>query len=280
MTNHTHITQSQVISARSTLFSSSLEDDDQLVEPSRNDGIFGGDFPLIWPNLPDVRTDISTEIIDTQQTVPDDIDEWPEETSSGYTFPDMPPTHSDNFLINHDGLGSNPSGITPGIAWPSPSGSEDDDSFALDLEPDHEEENVNMHMKNAEFDRAVFRSSLSDHHPPQLRDGAFVTFVGLQEEPEELVDFDMLVDTGFGDEDWSCEDEMLFDLADILDESAGLNVEVEPLCVSQVPSCTPDREAFFQVTSHAADQEYVLPFDKDDQVDQGSEDGFTDVWDL
>jgi hypothetical protein len=281
------VTQSQVIAARSALFSSSVGDDDQLVEASQDDAIKNSDFPPMWSNLPDIHMDITTEIVDTQQTVPDDmdsdIDDWPEEASSGYTFPDISSawiTRSDDSLIN--GLGPHLSSITA-VAGLSPTGSDDDDSFALDLNFDHEQENVNVDMEDAEFEHAVFHSSLSGQHSPKSRDGGFSAFLGGQEEPGELGNFGALADTAFENEDWSCEDEMLFDLADVFDESAGLGVEAGPLCVSQVPEYTPDQEVFFQVINYAADQEYVCntPFDTDDQVDQGSEvDSFTDVWDL
>ncbi|OJA07785.1 hypothetical protein AZE42_06737 [Rhizopogon vesiculosus] len=286
-------TRFKVIAARSTLFSSSVGDDDQLVEPSKDDAILNSDFSLIWPSLPDIHIDISTGVDDTQQTVPDDmdsdIDDWPKEASLGYTFPDTHPawiTHPGGSLIN--GLDPDSSGITPPVAGSSPTGSEeseDDDSFALDLGPDHEPENVNVDMEDAEFKRAVFHSSsLSGHHSPQSRNGGFLAFPGCQEEHGELENFDALVDAAFENgEQWSCEEEMLFDLADVLDESAGFGVEAGPLCVSQVPKCAPDQEVFFQVTSKTAEQDYAFdtPFDADDQVDQGtSEDSFTDVWDL
>jgi hypothetical protein len=213
------ITQSQVIAARSTLFSSSVGDD-QLVEPSQDDNILNyNDFPLIWHNHSDIYMDLSSEIVDTQQTMPDDIDsdpdDWPEEASPGYTFPDMPSvwtSHLDDSLIN--GLGPGLSGTSPRVAGFSPTGSEGDDSFALEL--DHEQENDNVDMEDAEFERAVFHSPLSGHHSPQSRNG-FLTFLGCQEEPEagELEDFDPLVDNAFEDEDWGCEDGMLFDLTDI-----------------------------------------------------------------
>lgn len=212
------ITQSQVIAAHSTLFSSSVGDDDQLVEPSQDDIIFNhSDFPLIWHNHPDIYMDLSSEIVDTQQIMPDDMDsdpdDWPEEASPGYTFPDMPSvwtSHLDHSLIN---------GLDPGLSGTtgfSSTGSEGDDSFALELEPDHEQENVNVDMEDAEFEHAVFHSPLSGHHSPQSRNNGFLTFLGCQEEPEagELEDFDLLVDNAFEDEDWGCEDEMLFDPTD------------------------------------------------------------------
>jgi len=195
----------------------------------------------------------------------DNLDDWLETPSTGYTFPDMLPAHPDNSLIN-----VNPSTITTA----GPTGSADD-SFVLDLDPDYDQENIHVEMVNAEFERAVFSSFLSDH-PLQSRDSACLTFLGPQDESGGLEDFDALVDTTFENED-----EILFDLVDSLDESAGLGL----LCVSQVPKYTPDQEVFFQVTSNAAGQEYVFntPLDtcaNDDQVDQGSEDSFTDVWDL
>ncbi|KAG0696386.1 hypothetical protein DFH29DRAFT_1004604 [Suillus ampliporus] len=252
--------KSQVITSRSTLLTSSAGDDDQLLEDG---AIFNNtevDFPFTWHNLPEFHMDISAPVVDMQQTVPNDMDDlledWPEEASLGATFPGAWITHSDGSSLS-------------------------DGSFALNLEPDQEDAT----MEDAEFARIVFHPSLLCHQTLYSRVGADVTFLECQEQPGEL-EFDVLVDdTEFEDEEWSCEDEMLFDLGDVLDDSCVLCVEDEtgPLCVSQAPDGGPDQDVFLQVKSNAADQEYAFDthFGMDGQVVQGGvDDHFTDVWDL
>ncbi|KAG1743350.1 uncharacterized protein EDB91DRAFT_1126988 [Suillus paluster] len=272
--------KSRIMVPCSTLFASSAGDDDQLLEDGAISNSTEVDFPLTWHNLPEFHMDISASVIDMQQTVPDDMDDlledWPEEAS---TFPGAWMTHSDDSLIN--GLGtdsSEPRSITSPLTRPPLTASEDD-SFALDLDPDHGQDNTNM--EDAEFDHAVFHPSLSCH---QTRVGADLTFLGnCQEQPGEL-EFDALDDHAeFEDEEWSCEDEMLFDLADVLSGSGLLCAEDETghLTVSQVPDGGPDQD-ILQVKNNAADQEYVFDTHFSGQVVQGSEDSdcFTDVWDL
>ncbi|KAG2145862.1 hypothetical protein DEU56DRAFT_910145 [Suillus clintonianus] len=277
--------KSQIITARLT---SSAGDDDQLVE---HDAIFNStevDFPLAWPNLPDIHMDISVPAIDIQQTVPNDTDDlledWPDEAT---TLPGAWTTHSDGFLIKGLGFSSQPRSITPPLASSYLTESEDNDSFALDLEVDHEQEDVNM--EDAEFERTslpledapvVFHQPLSCHLI-----GAESTFSGRQEQLGEVDEFAVLVDTEFADEEWSCEDEILFDLADVFDDSSGLCVEDETglSAVSQVPDGGPDQDNFLQVKNNTADQKYTFDthFSMDGQVVQGSTyDCFTDVWDL
>ncbi|KAG1749226.1 hypothetical protein EDB19DRAFT_1681397 [Suillus lakei] len=258
--------KSQVIAARSTLLTSSAGDDDQLIE---DDAILNStevNFPLAWSNLPDIHMDISAPVIDTQQTVPSDMDDlledWPEEALSWSTFPGAWTMHSDDSLIKGLGASSQPRSITPPLAWSYLTESEENDSFALDLELDHEQEGANM--EDAEFERS--------------------TFLGHQEQPGG-VEFDALVDTEFEHEEWSCEDEMLFDLADVFDDSGGVGIEDETrsIAVSQVPDGDPDQDIFLQVKNNTADQEYGFDthFGMDGQVVQGStDDCFTDVWDL
>jgi hypothetical protein len=271
------VTQSQVIATRSALLTSSAGNDDQLIE---DDAIFDNteiDFSLAWPNLPDIHMDNSVPVIDIQQTVPNDMDDlledWPEEASPWSTFSGAWTTHSDDSLIEGLGSSSHPRSITPPLAWSHLSESEDD-SFVLDPEPDHEQEDANM--EDAEFEHAVLYPSLSCH---RTLIGAQLTFLGHQEQPGGVDEFDVIVDEG-----QSCEDELLFDLADVFDDSGGLGVEDETgsIAVSQVPDGGPDQDNFFQVKNNTADQEYDFDthFGMDGQVVQGSADCFTDVWDL
>ncbi|KAG1822526.1 uncharacterized protein BJ212DRAFT_1328570 [Suillus subaureus] len=246
--------KSQVITARSTLLTSSAGDDDRLIE---DDAIINNtqiDCPLAWPNLLDIRMDNSVPAIDIQQTVPNDMDDlledWPEEALPWSTFSGAWTTHSDDSLIEGLGSSSQLRSTTPPLAWSYLTESEDD-SFALDLEPDHEQEDAIM--EDADFERVVFHPSLSSH-------GTKLTFLGRQEQPGGVEEFDVLVD-----EEWNCEDELLFDLADVFDDSGGVGVEDET------------------VKSNTADQEYGFDthFGVDGQVVQGStDDCFTDVWDL
>jgi hypothetical protein len=271
------VTQSQVIAARSALLASSAGNDDQLFE---DDAIFDNteiDFPLAWPNFPDIHMDNSVPVIDIQQTVPNDmgdlLEDWPEEGLPWSTFSGAWTTHSDDSLIEGPGSSSQPRSTTPPLAWSYLSESEDD-SFALDPAPDHEQEDANM--EDAEFAHAVLHPSLSCH---RTLIGAQLTFLGHQEQPGGVDEFDVVVD-----EERSCEDELLFDLADVFDDSGGLGVEDETgsIAVSQVPDGGPDQDNFFQVKNNAADQEYDFDthFGMDGQVVQGSADYFTDVWDL
>lgn len=267
--------KSQVISARSTLLTSSAGDDDQLIE---DDVIFDNtqiDSPSVWPNLPDIHMDNSVPVIDIQQTVPNGIDDLledcTEEALPWSTFSGAYTTHSDDSLIEGLGSSSQPRSTTPPLIRSYLTESEDD-SFALDLEPDHEQEDANM--EDADFERVVFHPPLSSHH-------AKLTFLGRQELPVGVQEFDVLVDEG-----WGCEGELLFDPADIFDDSDSLGVEDETtrIPVSQVPDGGPDQDIFLQVKSNTADQEYYgfdTHFDMDGQVVQGSaDDCFTDVWDL
>ncbi|KAG1797739.1 uncharacterized protein HD556DRAFT_1525837 [Suillus plorans] len=263
--------KSQVIAARSTLLTSSAGDVDQLID---DDAIFNTaeiDFPLAWPNLPDIHIDNSISVIDMEQTVPSNTDDlledWPEEASPWSTFSGAWTTHSDESLIDGLGSSSRPRSTTPPLARSYLTESEDD-SFVLDLEPDHEQEDAKM--EDADFDRVVF-------HPPLL--GHRAKF-GRQEQPGGTEEFDLLVD-----EEWSCEDELLFDLADVFDDSGGVGVDGEtgPIAVSQAPDGGPDQDIFLQVKSNTADQEYGFDthFGMEGQVVQGSAyDCFTDVWDL
>ncbi|KAG1879117.1 hypothetical protein F4604DRAFT_1753081 [Suillus subluteus] len=267
-------TRFKVITARSTLLTSSAGDDDQLIE---DDAIINNtkiDFSLTWPNLPDIHMDNSVPAIDIQQTVPNDMDDlledWAEEALPWSTFSGAWTTHSADSLIEGLGSSSQPRSTTPPLALSYLTESEDD-SFALDLEPDHEQEDANM--EDADFECVVFHPSLSSHH-------AKLTFLGRQEQPGGVEEFDVLVD-----EEWSCEDELLFDLADVFDDSGGLGVEDETgsIAVSQVPDGGPDQDIFLRVKSNTADQEYDFDthFGMDGQVVQGStDDCFTDVWDL
>lgn len=267
------VTQSQVIAARSALLTSSAGNDDQLIE---DDAIFDNteiDFPLAWPKLPDIHIDNSVPVIDIQQTVPNDmgdlLEDWPEEALPWSTFSGAWTTHSDDSLIEGPGSSSQPRSTTPPLAWSYLSESEDD-SFALDPAPDHEQEDANM--EDAEFAHAVLYPSLSCH---RTLIGAQLTFLGHQEQPGGVDEFDVVVD-----EELSCEDELLFDLADVFDDSGGLGVEDET--VSQVPDGGPDQDNFFQVKNNTADQEFDFDthFGMDGQVVQGSADCFIDVWDL
>lgn len=263
--------KSQVITARSTLLTSSAGDVDQLID---DDAIFNNaeiDFPLAWPNLPDIHMDNSVSVIDMEQTVPSDTDDlledWPEEALPWSTFSGAWTTLSDESLIDGLGSSSRPRSTTPPLARSYLTESEDD-SFVLDLEPDHEQEDAKM--EDADFDRVVF-------HPPLLGHRAMF---GRQEQPGGIEEFDLLVDG-----EWSCEDELLFDLADVFDDSGGLGVdgEIAPIAVSQVPDGGPDQDIFLQVKSNTADQEYGFDthFGMEGQVVQGSaDDCFTDVWDL
>lgn len=201
------VTQSQVIATRSALLTSSAGNDDQLIE---DDAIFDNteiDFSLAWPNLSDIHMDNSVPIIDIQQTVPNDMDDlledWPEEASPWSTFSGAWTTHSDDSLIEGLGSSSHPRSITPPLAW--------------------------SHMEDAEFEHAVLYPSLSCH---RTLIGAQLTFLGHQEQPGGVDEFDVIVDEG-----QSCEDELLFDLADVFDDSGGLGVEDETgsIAVSQVP---------------------------------------------
>jgi hypothetical protein len=270
------VTQSQVIAARSTLLTSSAGDDDQLIE---DDAIFDNteiDFPLAWPNLPDIHMDNSVPAIDTQQTLPNDMgdlsEDWPEEALPWPTFSGAWTTHSDDSLIEGLGSSSQPRSTTP-LAWSYLTESEDD-SFALDLESDHEQEDANM--EDAEFERAVLCPPLSCH---RTLIGAKLTFLGHQEQPGEVDEFGVIVG-----EERSCKDELLFDLADVFDDSGSLGVEdgTGSIAVSQVPDGGPDQDNFLQVKNNTADQEYDFDthFGMDGQVVQGSADCFTDVWDL
>lgn len=268
------VTQSQVITIRSSLLTSSAGDDDQLVE---DDAIINNakiDFPLAWPNLPDIHMDNSVPAIDIQQTVPNDMDDlledWPEEALPWSTFSGAWTTHSADSLIEGLGSSSQPRSTTPPLALSYLTESEDD-SFALDLEPDHEQEDANM--EDADFECVVFHPSLSSHR-------AKLTFLGRQEQPGGVEEFDVLVD-----EEWSCEDELLFDLADVFNDQGGFDVEDETgsIAVSQVPDGGPDQDIFLRAKSNTADQEYDFDthFGMDGQVVQGStDDCFTDVWDL
>jgi hypothetical protein len=268
------VTQSQVITTRSTLLTSSAGDDDQLIE---DDSIFSNtkiDFPSVWPNLFDIHMDNSVPVTDIQQTVPNDMDDlledWPEEALPWSTFSGAWTTHSDGSLIEGLGPSSQPRNSTPPLARSYLTGSEDD-SFALDLEPDHEQEDANM--EDADFERVMFHPSLSSHL-------AELTFLGCQEQPGGVEEFDVLVD-----EEWSCEDELLFDLSDVFGDSSSLGVEDEAgsIVVSQVPDRGSDQDIFLQAKNNTADQEYDFDthFGMDGQVVQGStDDCFTDVWDL
>lgn len=275
-TTNVQVTQSQVIAARSTLLTSSAGDDDQLIE---DDAIFDNteiDFPLAWPNLPDIHMDNSVPAIDTQQTLPNDMgdlsEDWPEEALPWPTFSGAWTTHSDDSLIEGLGSSSQPRSTTP-LAWSYLTESEDD-SFALDLESDHEQEDANM--EDAEFERAVLCPPLSCH---RTLIGAKLTFLGHQEQPGEVDEFGVIVG-----EERSCKDELLFDLADVFDDSGSLGVEdgTGSIAVSQVPDGGPDQDNFLQVKNNTADQEYDFDthFGMDGQVVQGSADCFTDVWDL
>ncbi|KAG1776242.1 hypothetical protein EV702DRAFT_1111277 [Suillus placidus] len=268
--------KSQVIAARSTLLTSSAGDENQLIE---DDAIFNNtkiDFPLAWPDLPDIHMDNSVPVIDIQQTVPNDMDDlledWPEEALPWTTFSGAWTTHSDDSLIEGLGSSSQPRSTTPPLARSYLTESEDD-SFALDLEPDHEQDDANM--EDAELERVVFHPPLTCH---RTLIGANLTFLGRQ--PGGVEEFDVLVD-----EEWSCEDELLFDLTDVFDDSGGLGVEDETgsIAVSQVPDGGPHQDIFLQVKNNTADQEYSFytHFGMDGQVVQGSaDDCFTDVWDL
>ncbi|KAG1765946.1 hypothetical protein EDD22DRAFT_968373 [Suillus occidentalis] len=148
-------TRFKVIAARSALLTSSAGNDDQLIE---DDAIFDNseiDFPLAWPNLPDIHMDNSVPVIDIQQTVPNDmgdlLEDWPEEALTWSTFSGAWTTHSDDSLIEGPGSSSQPRSTTPPLAWSYLSESEDD-SFALDPAPDHEQEDANM--EDAEFAHA------------------------------------------------------------------------------------------------------------------------------
>ncbi|KAG2065578.1 hypothetical protein BDR04DRAFT_159725 [Suillus decipiens] len=219
--------------------------------------------------------DNSVPVIDIQQTVPNDMDDLledcPEEVLPLSTFSGAYTTHSDDSLIEGLGSSSQPRSTTPPLIRSYLTESEDD-SFALDLEPDHEQEDANM--EDADFKRVMFHPPLSSHH-------AKLTFLGRQEQPGGVQEFDVLVD-----EEWGYEGELLFDPADIFDDSDSLSVEDEtgPIAVSQVPDGGPDQDIFLQVKSNTADQEYHgfdTHFDTDGQVVQGSaDDCFTDVWDL
>lgn len=274
-TTNVRVTQSQVITTRSTLLTSSAGDDDQLIE---DDSIFSNtkiDFPSVWPNLFDIHMDNSVPVTDIQQTVPNDMDDlledWPEEALPWSTFSGAWTTHSDGSLIEGLGSSSQPRSSTPPLARSYLTGSEDD-SFALDLEPDHEQEDANM--EDADFERVMFHPSLSSHL-------AELTFLGCQEQPGGVEEFDVLVD-----EEWSCEDELLFDLSDVFGDSSSLGVEDEAgsnIVVSQVPDRGSDQDIFLQAKNNTADQEYDFDthFGMDGQVVQGStDDCFTDVWDL
>ncbi|KAG2153030.1 uncharacterized protein EDB93DRAFT_1248948 [Suillus bovinus] len=259
-------TRFKVIAARSTLLTSSAGDVNQLIE---DDTIFNSaeiDLPLVWPNLPDIHMDNAVPVIDIQQTVPNDMDDpledWPEEALPWSTFPGARTTHSDDSLIDGLGSSSQPRSTTPPLAWSYLTESEDD-SFVLDLELDHEQEDAKM--EDAGFERVMFQSS-------------YRAKSGHQEQPGGIEEFDVLVD-----EEWTCEDELFFDPADVFDDSGGLCVEDETgsTTVSQVPDGGPHQDILQE--SDTADQAYGFDthFGMEGQVVQGSaDDCFTDVWDL